>query len=384
MIFTDHGRHRHRRGRRDASRARRRATSRRSCRSRLHGEGGDRRDGVTGTAAEPADADRRSSPQLFLAYDLTLAEINPLASSRTARSSRSTRHIDMEDEARDRAEDAAEGARHRRRGDAPGARGDAVRDRRRGGRRASTTAASPATSTEFDGNLGLVIGAGGGSLTLFDAVRKHGGKPANYCEIGGNPSVDKACGLTKLVLAEAGRREDRGDDVDRLEHARRHRRARRHQGLRRVAATTRRRRSRSSASPARGRTRASRSSRSTASSTATAPCRCTRRRAAPSRRSGPRPHVHPHRREHDLHRPGHHRPRGGEPDARVPRLRHRPKIVGGVTPGRPAATSTACRSSTPCAGGRAPRRADRRLGRHRPARVHARTRCSRRSRTASS
>ena len=25
--------------------------------------------------------------------------------------------------------------------------------------------------TEFDGNLGLVIGAGGGSLTLFDAVR---------------------------------------------------------------------------------------------------------------------------------------------------------------------------------------------------------------------
>ena len=30
--------------------------------------------------------------------------------------------------------------------------------------------------TEFDGNLGLVIGAGGGSLTLFDAVRAHGGQ----------------------------------------------------------------------------------------------------------------------------------------------------------------------------------------------------------------
>ena len=57
---------------------------------------------------------------------------------------------------------------------------------------------------EFDGNLGLVIGAGGGSLTLFDAVRSHGGKPANYCEIGGNPSVAKACGLAKLVLQKAG------------------------------------------------------------------------------------------------------------------------------------------------------------------------------------
>ena len=67
-----------------------------------------------------------------------------------------------------------------------------------------TTAAWPGNVTEFDGNLGLVIGAGGGSLTLFDAVRAHGGKPANYCEIGGNPSVAKACGLAKLVLQKPG------------------------------------------------------------------------------------------------------------------------------------------------------------------------------------
>ncbi|MEE8311302.1 MAG: ATP-grasp domain-containing protein [Candidatus Binatia bacterium] len=57
---------------------------------------------------------------------------------------------------------------------------------------------------EFDGNIGLVIGAGGGSLTLTDAVRKHGGKPANYAAIGGNPSVAKAVALTKLVLNKPG------------------------------------------------------------------------------------------------------------------------------------------------------------------------------------
>ena len=78
--------------------------------------------------------------------------------------------------------------------------------------------------TGFSGNIGLVIGAGGGSLTLTDAVRQQGGQPANYSEIGGNPSVAKACGLAKEVL-ERRRREDRRDDVDRLEHARRHRRA---------------------------------------------------------------------------------------------------------------------------------------------------------------
>ena len=58
--------------------------------------------------------------------------------------------------------------------------------------------------TEFDGTLGLIIGAGGGSLTLFDAVRNHGGDPANYCEIGGNPSVGKVANLTKLILRKPG------------------------------------------------------------------------------------------------------------------------------------------------------------------------------------
>jgi len=56
----------------------------------------------------------------------------------------------------------------------------------------------------FTGNLGLVIGAGGGSLTLTDAVRSQGGRPANYAEIGGNPSVAKAKGLAMEVLRKEG------------------------------------------------------------------------------------------------------------------------------------------------------------------------------------
>ncbi len=57
---------------------------------------------------------------------------------------------------------------------------------------------------EFDGNLGLIIGGGGASLTAFDAVRSHGGRPANYCEIGGNPSVLKVKELTRLILSKPG------------------------------------------------------------------------------------------------------------------------------------------------------------------------------------
>ena len=139
--------------------------------------------------------------------------------------------------------------------------------------------------TEFDGNLGLVIGAGGGSLTLFDAVRAHGGSPANYCEIGGNPSVAKACGLAKLVLAEARRRQDRRDDVDRLQHPRGHRRARRDQSLPRARLRPRGE-DRDLPHPRRvggGGLQDPRAS--TASTTPTARCRSTRRRGARSRRS---------------------------------------------------------------------------------------------------
>lgn len=54
----------------------------------------------------------------------------------------------------------------------------------------------------FGGNLGLLIGGGGASLTIMDAVFDAGLDPANYCEIGGNPSVWKIKELTKLILTQ--------------------------------------------------------------------------------------------------------------------------------------------------------------------------------------
>jgi succinyl-CoA synthetase beta subunit/citryl-CoA synthetase large subunit len=141
--------------------------------------------------------------KIFLQYDLTLAEINPLARLESGQFVVLDGHIDMEAEARGEhkallaelgiGEDETRQARPPTDFELAGARVNAVDHRGVAG-----------NVVEFDGNLGLVIGAGGGSLTLFDAVRKHGGKPANYCEIGGNPSVGKAKELTKLILSKPG------------------------------------------------------------------------------------------------------------------------------------------------------------------------------------
>jgi len=141
--------------------------------------------------------------RLFLERDMTLAEVNPLGELEDGSFVALDAHMEMENEARGRHKDlldalgVADGetrlAREPTAFELAGEAVDALSHRGVAG-----------NVTEFDGDLGLVIGAGGGSLTLFDAVRAHGGRPANYCEIGGNPSVEKACGLAKLVLRKPG------------------------------------------------------------------------------------------------------------------------------------------------------------------------------------
>ena len=141
--------------------------------------------------------------RIFLDCDLTLAEINPLAKLEDGRFVVLDGHVDMEAEARGRhrellrelgiGEDETRQARPPTPFEIAGRRINEVDHRGVAG-----------NVVEFDGDLGLVIGAGGGSLTLFDAVRRHGGRPANYCEIGGNPSVRKVCELTKLILGKPG------------------------------------------------------------------------------------------------------------------------------------------------------------------------------------
>ena len=159
--------------------------------------------GVTGRALTRITPILARLARLFADYDMTLAEINPLGELEDGSFVALDAHMEMENEARPRQKrllaDLGVGDTETRQAreatpfEIKGEEVDAMDHRGVAG-----------NVTEFDGNLGLVIGAGGGSLTLFDAVRKFGGKPANYCEIGGNPSVAKAAGLAKLVLSKPG------------------------------------------------------------------------------------------------------------------------------------------------------------------------------------
>ncbi len=161
--------------------------------------------GVTGSQLNRATPILAKLARLFRDNDMILAEINPLAELTDGSFVALDAHMELESEAEGRqkkllrkdlgiAEDdnrdsyvPSEFERNVKAIDAADHRG-VIQGKDHG----------------FDGNLGLVIGAGGGSLTLTDAVRNQGGKPANYSEIGGNPSVAKACGLAKEVLKKDG------------------------------------------------------------------------------------------------------------------------------------------------------------------------------------
>ncbi|MGI8633010.1 MAG: ATP-grasp domain-containing protein [Solirubrobacterales bacterium] len=162
------------------------------------------RTGVTGKELQRATPILANLARLFQRYDMTLAEINPIARLTDGRFVALDAHMELEDEALGRQKALMS---------ALDIRGDDIREvhepthferavKEIDG--ADHRGVIQGKDTGFDGNIGLVIGAGGGSLTLTDAVRNHGGRPANYSEIGGNPSVAKARGLARQVLEKDG------------------------------------------------------------------------------------------------------------------------------------------------------------------------------------
>jgi succinyl-CoA synthetase beta subunit len=160
--------------------------------------------GVTGSALNRLTPILANLARLFSDRDMTLAEINPLAQLENGRFVALDAHMEMENEARPRQKALL---------DELGIPGEDLREPHEPSAFEANVKAIDSADhrgviqgkdTGFHGDLGLVIGAGGGSLTLTDAVRSQGGKPANYAEIGGNPSVAKACGLAKEVLKKDG------------------------------------------------------------------------------------------------------------------------------------------------------------------------------------
>lgn len=137
---------------------------------------------------------------LFLDLDMLLLEINPLAETADGQWSALDCRIELDDDAQFRHPDLVDAHAP----DGSAGRGPSDFERRAAEIDATDHRGVAGRLIAFDGDLGLLIGGGGASLTIFDAVLAGGGRPANYCEIGGNPSVWKVAELTRLILSQPG------------------------------------------------------------------------------------------------------------------------------------------------------------------------------------
>lgn len=141
-----------------------------------------------------------SLAQIFVSYDATIVEVNPLVLTKDQKLMALDCHIEIDDDALFRHKDLSERKENANR--YKELKSSSEFERRAAEIDNLDHRGVAGRVIEFEGDLGLIIGGGGASLTAFDAVRQHGGKPANYCEIGGNPSVLKVKELTKHILSK--------------------------------------------------------------------------------------------------------------------------------------------------------------------------------------
>lgn len=158
--------------------------------------------GIHGRPLVALGAALASLADIFLRYDCTIIEINPMVICADGKVMALDCHADIEDDALFRHPEIAvlekdegrfESEKKTTEFESKAAEIDSADHRGVAGR-----------VIEFGGDLGLIIGGGGASLTAFDAVKQHGGEPANYCEIGGNPSVSKVRNLTRHIFSKPG------------------------------------------------------------------------------------------------------------------------------------------------------------------------------------
>lgn len=138
---------------------------------------------------------------VFIDYDATLVEINPVALTQDGHLVALDCHLDIDDDAVFRHSDMNTLQNDETRVASKNSQSQFERDAEKIDQIDHRGVAGRVI--EFDGSIGLIIGGGGASLTAFDAIKDKGGKPANYCEIGGNPSVIKVKKLTRLLLKKS-------------------------------------------------------------------------------------------------------------------------------------------------------------------------------------
>lgn len=158
--------------------------------------------GCSGNVLRPLTEALIQLYQLFVGVDATIVEVNPLALNCDGQALAVGALIAVDDNALYRHPELAEKVE-------PGSDRAWRPLTERETQAVAVDRADPyrgtARYTEMDGgDIGFLCGGGGGSLLMFDALRRLGGDPANYSEVGGNPTEEKVFGVARVIASKPG------------------------------------------------------------------------------------------------------------------------------------------------------------------------------------
>jgi succinyl-CoA synthetase beta subunit len=123
--------------------------------------------------------------RLFESSDASLVEINPLVVSAAGELIALDAKVNLDDNALYRQPDLA-----------------AVRDASQEDERELAAAAHELNYISLDGNIGCMVNGAGLAMATMDLVQLHGGRPANFLDVGGGTTAERVAEALKLILSD--------------------------------------------------------------------------------------------------------------------------------------------------------------------------------------
>src|SRR5215218_7061384 len=141
--------------------------------------------GFTGDQVEKAERIMLALAKVYLEKDATLAEINPLATTKKGDVVALDAKIDFDDNALFRHKDV-----------------EALRDLGEENPVEVRAAKANLNFIQLDGNIGCLVNGAGLAMGTMDIIKYHGGEPANFLDVGGGVTPEAAIEAFRIILSD--------------------------------------------------------------------------------------------------------------------------------------------------------------------------------------
>ncbi len=141
--------------------------------------------GITGKSVRSADAFMRGLCRVFVDYDCSMAEINPMVVTKGGELVALDAKISFDDNALFRHKDI-----------------EAFRDLTEEEPSEVRAGEAGLSYVKLDGNIGCLVNGAGLAMSTMDIIKLHGGEPANFLDVGGGANAQQVTEAFRIILSD--------------------------------------------------------------------------------------------------------------------------------------------------------------------------------------